>query len=201
MNIQKRRKSKKTKAQRTTKTRKSKKSQQDLLSMLKGAATTTFIWGLVIVNIFLIASFITGKISTNSQDRTASTKGIRDFTREINDDEDDTIKSEAPVEKIQVEVLNGCNVAGLAAQVTEYLRIKGFDVVYFGNYVSYDIDKSTVIDRRSMNKENAQKIAEVLGINRKGSVFAILSEEKELDVSIILGSDYKKLLGIKKPEK
>ncbi|MBN1350751.1 LytR C-terminal domain-containing protein [candidate division KSB1 bacterium] len=203
MNVQKRRKTKQSKTQRSARKTKSAKKPQDLIGILKSAAITAFIWGLVIVNLFLIASFITGKISTGSKNATARAE---DFPQtEAAPASEPVAETPAtpvqPSNKIEVEVLNGCNVSGLAAQVTEYLRIKGFDVVYTGNYVSFEIDRTTIIDRRSLNLENAQKVAEALGVTSPGSVFALESDEKELHVSVILGSDYKKLKGIKKPEK
>lgn len=198
MNVKKRRQAKRSKAQKASKTKKTRRRPKDLTEILKSAATTAFIWGLVIVNLFLIASFINNKLASNPQDKTVATKNLENFESQPDTPKKDTA---IPANKIEVEVLNGCNVNGLAARVTEYLRVKDFDVVSYGNYYSSDIEETTIIDRRSMNMENAKKVAEALGINRKGAVFAFLNEDKQLDVSVILGTDYKKLKGISKPGK
>ena len=92
---------------------------------------------------------------------------------------------------IQLEVLNGCGVAGAAEKITDYLRNNHVDVVQMKNYISFDIEKSLVIDRTG-NKLNAERIADLLGINRKNIVQQINSDYF-LDVSLVIGKDYSQL--------
>ncbi len=92
---------------------------------------------------------------------------------------------------IQVEVLNGCGALGVAEEFTDYLRKEKFDVVQMGNYVSFDIDKSMVIDRTG-NRANAEKVASALGIEDK-NVILQKNDDSFLDVSVVIGKDYKKL--------
>jgi LytR cell envelope-related transcriptional attenuator len=92
---------------------------------------------------------------------------------------------------IQVEVLNGCGVAGVAEQLTSFLRDHKFDVVQMGNYISYDVEKSIVIDRTG-NEANAFKVADSLGISRE-NVIQQINSNYFLDVSIIIGKDYNNL--------
>ncbi len=92
---------------------------------------------------------------------------------------------------IQVEVLNGCGASGVADKFTDFLRKEKFDVVQVGNYVSFDIDKSLVIDRTG-NRANAEKVAEALGIDDK-NVILQKNDDSFLDVSVVIGKDYKKL--------
>jgi hypothetical protein len=96
---------------------------------------------------------------------------------------------------VQVEVLNGCGAAGVAEKFTDYLRKNNFDVVQMGNYISFDINKSMVIDRTG-NKANAIKVADALGIDHKNIVQQI-NNDYILDVSLIIGRDFKEL----KPDK
>ncbi len=96
-----------------------------------------------------------------------------------------------PSEIIQVEVLNGCGVKGLADRFTDYLRQNNVDVVNIKNYISFDVDHSIVIDRIG-NKANAFKIAEILGI-KKENVIQQLNDGYFLDVSVVIGKDYYKL--------
>ena len=63
---------------------------------------------------------------------------------------------------MQIEVLNGCGVDGVADMFTDSLRKKNIDVVNTGNYRSYNVDNSIVIDRRG-NIINAEYLAEVIG--------------------------------------
>lgn len=105
--------------------------------------------------------------------------------------DDSVAEAGKPSDIIQMEVLNGCGVSGVADDFTDFLRNNNFDVVQMGNYISFDIDKSIIIDR-SGNKANAYKVAEVLGIDKK-NVIQQLNNEYFLDVSLIIGRDYAKL--------
>lgn len=92
---------------------------------------------------------------------------------------------------LQIEVLNGCGVPGIATRFTEYLRTRGFDVVKTENYESFNILKTVVIDRKGPVK-NAQRIADALGL----SYSRVLQEVNEvylIDASIILGKDFRSL--------
>ena len=92
---------------------------------------------------------------------------------------------------IQVEVLNGCGEAGLAGQATSYLRQHGFDVVGNGNYTAFDVEQSFVIDRVG-NAASAQRVAQALGLT-EDRIKHIPDPDLYLDVSIVLGKDYKQL--------
>ncbi len=105
-------------------------------------------------------------------------------------------KTEVAAEIIQLDVLNGCGVSGVADRFTDFLRARDFDVVELGNYqingkVNYNIDETFVIDRIG-NKANAIKVAEALGIE-KVKVIQQLNEDYFLDVSLVIGKDYYKL--------
>ena len=92
---------------------------------------------------------------------------------------------------IQVEVLNGCGVSGVADKMTDFLRKHNFDVVQIGNYISYDVEKSIVVDRTG-NIVNAFRVADSLGINRK-NVIQQMNNSYLLDVSLIIGKDFNTL--------
>lgn len=92
---------------------------------------------------------------------------------------------------IQVEVLNGCGVSGIATTFTNTLRDSGFDVVASGNYDSFDVDKSIVIHRGG-DKRHARQVAEVLGISPE-NVIHETSPYYYLDATIIIGADYDQL--------
>jgi hypothetical protein len=96
-----------------------------------------------------------------------------------------------PAVIIQLEVLNGCGVAGAAEKITDFLRTNHVDVVQMRNYTSFDIEKSLVIDRTG-NKLNAEKIADLLGIDRRNIVQQI-STDYFLDISLVIGKDYNQL--------
>lgn len=105
-------------------------------------------------------------------------------------------KGEQPENKtshiIQVEVLNACGTAGLADKFTDLLRSKKFDVVKTGNFASFDIDNSFVIDRVG-NKDYAYSLADSIGIP-KSNVIQQFNKNYYLDVTLVIGKDFNNLL-------
>ena len=92
---------------------------------------------------------------------------------------------------IQIEVLNGCGVAGIANRYTSVLRSNGFDVVETGNFDHFDLENTIIISRSGV-MENARQIASALGVNEEN----ILREESPdfyLDVTVVIGHDYEQL--------
>lgn len=92
---------------------------------------------------------------------------------------------------IQLEVLNGCGVPGLANTFTSALRKNGFDVVETGNFKNFDMTETVVI-ARTIDEKNARRVAEALGI-RPENVFVEESEDFYLDATVVIGSDYESL--------
>jgi hypothetical protein len=64
-----------------------------------------------------------------------------------------------------------------------------------GNYKSFDIDETLVVDR-SGNMANAKKVAKALGI-KEANVIQQVNKDYFLDVSLIIGKDYIKLNPLK----
>ncbi|WP_240644840.1 LytR C-terminal domain-containing protein [Cyclonatronum proteinivorum] len=93
---------------------------------------------------------------------------------------------------IQVEVLNGCGVQGVAAQFTNQLRGLGFDVVQSGNFETFDLPESIIIDRAG-NAANARRVALALGIDKK-NIITETSPYFYLDATVVVGADYEQLL-------
>jgi hypothetical protein len=101
---------------------------------------------------------------------------------------DDQLTAQIASDIIQVEVLNGSGMNGIADRFTDFLRNNNLDVVKAGNYISDDVNESLIIDR-SGNMANAFKAAKILGI-KKENVIQQLNKDYFLDVSIIVGKDY-----------
>lgn len=94
-------------------------------------------------------------------------------------------------EVIQLEVLNGCGVAGLANDFTSALRKNGFDVVETGNFDNFNMEQTLVISR-THNTENARRVARALGISEE-NVIVEASDDFYLDATVVIGSDYQSL--------
>lgn len=104
--------------------------------------------------------------------------------------------SNTPSEIIQVEVLNGCGVSGVADRFTDFLRDNNVDVVNTGNYIKFDLDETIVIDRIG-NKANALYVAELLNM-KEGNAITQINNDYFVDVTVIIGRDYFKQSPIKK---
>ena len=96
-----------------------------------------------------------------------------------------------PQRMIQLEVLNGCGVNGLASRYTDYLRSKGFDVVKTGDHETFNVDETVVIDRRN-NETNTMKVIEAMGLTKR-RLLKQVSEAYLLDASVVIGRDFRTL--------
>jgi len=99
-------------------------------------------------------------------------------------------------EVIQIEVRNGCGVAGVARQVTAYLRSRGFDVVESGNFEHFNVEKTQVI-ARTKSIDAARKVAEQLGVDAV-AVSQEIAPDLYLDVTVVIGKNYPQLKPFKK---
>ena len=87
------------------------------------------------------------------------------------------------LERVRVEVLNGGSIPGLAREITDRLRDRGFDVVTYGNT---NRDTTAILDR-SGNPEAVARIAAELGIDR---IEAAVDTSLYLEATVILGVDW-----------
>lgn len=97
---------------------------------------------------------------------------------------------------IQVEVLNGNGIPNILEPAITHLRQSGFDVVEKGNYHSFNVEKSVVIDRIGHQKA-AQKLAESLGLTHE-QILTQISNEYYTDMTVVLGRDFRNLTPFKK---
>lgn len=101
------------------------------------------------------------------------------------------IKESKPQEVIEVQILNGAGINGLAGVARDKLQPDPrIDVVEVGNADRYNYQTTKIIDR-SGNPKSAAYLKKVLG---KGSVESNPSKKLLVDVTIILGKDLKGLL-------
>jgi len=97
---------------------------------------------------------------------------------------------------LKVEVFNGCGITGLCDSVTTYLRKNKIDVIGTGNYYSYNVDNTVIIDRTGKHV-NAQKVASLLGLDNS-SVIEQLNKDCLLDVTVVIGKDYLNIYPLKR---
>lgn len=100
-------------------------------------------------------------------------------------------KSQLISEIIQIEVLNGCGISGIANAYTGVLRSNGFDVVETGNFDHFDLQETIVISRSGV-LDNAKRVASALGV-KEINVIREESPDYFLDVTVVIGHDYEQL--------
>jgi hypothetical protein len=93
--------------------------------------------------------------------------------------------------RLMVEVLNGTRRQGAARTATRMLRSHGVDVVFLGNADSA-AGLTRVIVRRG-DPERARTVAAVL---RAGKILVETDTLRRVDVSVILGEDFRPRLNI-----
>ncbi len=128
-----------------------------------------------IVVFFLLYSFVTNTFVTKPVEWTTESPAESKGTAEI----------------IQLDVLNGCGVSGVAQKFTDFLRKRNFDVVQSSNYKTFDVQESIVIDRLG-DLEAARRVAYALGVDEK-NVVQLINTDYYLNVSVVIGHDFKNL--------
>jgi hypothetical protein len=92
--------------------------------------------------------------------------------------------------QIELEVLNGCKVAGAAASLTAALRQQGFNVISYGNAEQTNNAKTYVSYNGAEAREAAGSVA--LAISRLGipvRVVAGRTDEAQVPVTVVIGAD------------
>lgn len=94
-------------------------------------------------------------------------------------------------DSIDVQVLNGAGISGLAGAIRDKLQpAPRVDVVEVGNADRYNYKETKIIDRNN-NPKSAAHVKEILGI---GSIQSNPSEKLLVDVSVIIGKDLNHLV-------
>jgi hypothetical protein len=88
-----------------------------------------------------------------------------------------------------VEVLNGCGLPGIAEQVAEFLRGRGFDVMFISNADDFGYVNTLVVDR-SGDSSKALAVARAMGVV---PVISQVSSATFADATVIIGSDIETL--------
>lgn len=90
-----------------------------------------------------------------------------------------------------VEVLNGTRKQGAARTATRMLRARGVDVVFLGN-----ADTAAALTRLIVRRGNPDRARTVAGVLGTGKIVVEPDTFRRVDVSVILGEDFRPRLGI-----
>lgn len=102
------------------------------------------------------------------------------------EDPEEVIKKNS---NLRVEVLNGCGINRLAIKVSDLLREKGFNVVKIGD-AEKNYPETVVVERSDENMTNGKYFARRIGCKNIGKD---VDPALYIDVTIIIGEDYKRL--------
>ncbi len=103
-----------------------------------------------------------------------------------------------PILDIKVEVLNGCGEKGIASKISDFLRTEHIDVVRSENADNFDYEK-TILIQRSYDFSNLKTVAKALDfdVNNEEQVITQPSSKADVDLTLILGKDYRSVKSIK----
>lgn len=93
--------------------------------------------------------------------------------------------------RVMIEVLNGTRRQGVARTATRMLRARGLDVVFLGNADTAEALTRVIVRRGSPDR--AQYVVDALGA---GKIVVEPDTFRRVDVSVILGEDFRPRLGI-----
>lgn len=154
----------------------SESSSSEPTSRANSATHRKWIFDLIIGILFLVVGYLSYSLYTNRVAAPVETQ-VSGFT---------------PFGKpTQIDVLNGCGVAGVAAKISARLRQRGFDVVEIRNYKSFDLRQTIVIDRVG-NLAQALRVASALGVGRD-NVIQEINLDYYVDVTVVIGKDFESL--------
>jgi hypothetical protein len=93
--------------------------------------------------------------------------------------------------RLMVEVLNGTRRHGVARTATRMLRARGVDVVFLGN-----ADSAEAVTRVIVRRGKPERAGTVVGVLGAGKVVIEPDTFRRVDVSVILGDDFRPRLGV-----
>jgi len=99
-----------------------------------------------------------------------------------------------PILDIEVEILNGNGIPGLAAKTADFLRSKRIDVVRSENADHFNHEKTMLI-LRNENYDGLKYIATAMGLSPQdhSRIRIEPNENLDVDVTLILGKDYQSI--------
>lgn len=158
---------------------------------------TKFIYNILIV---VLATVIVGFIYSFAQKSGAS--GVSIENPKLNDEQKTQLAVDIyeanPILNIKVEVLNGCGEKGIAGKIADFLRTEHIDVVRSENANNFEYERTTLI-QRSDDLFNLKTVANALNfdINDEDRVIIQPSSTSDVDLTLILGKDYRSVKPIK----
>lgn len=164
---------------------------------IKSELQTKFVYNILII---ILAVVVVGFIYSFVQKSWAS--GVTLANPQLNNEQKMQLAVDIyeanPILNIKVEVLNGCGEKGIAAKISDFLRTEYIDVVRSENADNFEYER-TILIQRSDDLLNLKTVAKVLNfeINNEDRVLIQSSSTADVDLTLILGKDYRSVKPIK----
>ena len=94
-----------------------------------------------------------------------------------------------PLPVVRVQVLNGCGVSGMAGKLRDHLMRYQVDVRETGN-TRIKLPETVVMDRVA-DRHKAESVARLIGVDPGHVIQQINKSLIDIDVTIIIGKDYR----------
>tara|TARA_Y100000816_G_scaffold238282_1_gene184387 strand:+ start:292 stop:843 length:552 start_codon:yes stop_codon:yes gene_type:complete len=151
--------------------------------------------GIALMTIFLVGfifSFSTKIIQNGNIDK------VQFPAMSISESAEEIYESN-PLLNIDIEILNGCGEPGLAAKFSDLLRKQRIDVVRSENANHFDYE-NTILIQRTENVEGMKIVAKALNldINNKNQVITLVDSDLDVDLTLIVGKDYRNIPAIRR---
>ena len=167
------------------------------MSKKKSKPQTKFIYNVLIV---VLAVFVIGFIYSFALKSFSDGVTLQNPQLSANQKEQLALDlyEENPILDIKVEILNGCGEKGIAAKIADFLRTEHIDVIRSENADNFDYERTMLI-QRSYDFTNLKTVASALDfdVNNEDQVITQPSSTADVDITLILGKDYRSVKPIK----
>lgn len=92
---------------------------------------------------------------------------------------------------IKVEILNTTNKKDIGYQFAEILKKKNYEVFSVEMLENENLDNTCIVDRKNRNMKYAKNVAKIFNCK---NIFSVVDSTFNIDVTIIIGSDYENIL-------
>jgi hypothetical protein len=163
----------------------------------KSKHQTKFVYNILII---ILAVVVVGFIYSFVQKSGAS--GVIIANPQLNNEQKTQLAVDIyeanPILDIKVEVLNGCGEKDIAAKISDFLRTEYIDVIRSENADNFEYER-TILIHRSDDLLNLKTVAKVLNfeINDEDRIIIQSSPTSDVDLTLILGKDYRSVKPIK----
>jgi hypothetical protein len=93
----------------------------------------------------------------------------------------------SPSAQLQVQILNGSGVTGVASVTQEFLEEKGYTIVDTGNADNYDYEQTEVLGKEDYEAEVAQLVGDLAEDYAATASAELVDEDEEFELVVIVG--------------